>query len=77
MAAFQMIQNEATGEEQKALSIENQVLCDQTAVVGVLKQTNSATGETQMSRIEFTKVQLNDYSEAGPRSAASQPLVFE
>ena len=46
MAVFQMIQNEATKEEQKVLSIENQVLCDETAIVGVLKQTDRATGET-------------------------------
>ena len=75
MAVFQMIQNEATKEEQKVLSIENQILCDETAIVGVLKQTDAATGEIAMSRIEFKKVQLNDYSENGSLLEAPFQLV--
>ena len=75
MAVFHMIQNEATKEDQKALSIEHQILCDETAIVGVLKQTDKATGEIAMSRIEFKKVQLNDYSDNGPVMEAQFDVI--
>ena len=42
-------------EKQKELSLKYQVLCDQTAIVGVMKQTNQATGELQESVIKFGK----------------------
>ena len=42
-------------EEKKALSIKYQVLCSLTALVGVQKQTNSATGELIESSIRVGK----------------------
>ena len=37
------------------MSIKYQVLCDETALVGVMKQTVKATGEVQETNIEFGK----------------------
>ena len=45
---------------QKELSLQYQVLCDHTAIVGVMKQTNKATGELQESEIKFGKEALPD-----------------
>ena len=36
-------------------SLKYQVLCDETAIVGVMKQTDKSTGELQTSTIKFTK----------------------
>ena len=55
MAAWRMIEKEKTSERRKELSLEYQVLSEETAIVGVLKQENKATGELQSSTIEFKK----------------------
>ena len=55
MAAWRMIEKEKTSEKRKELSLEYQVLSEETAIVGVLKQENKATGELQSSTIEFKK----------------------
>lgn len=39
----------------KQLSIKYQVLCDETAIIGVMKQKNQSTGELKESTIKFTK----------------------
>ena len=44
------------------------MLCDHTAIVGVMKQTNKATGELQESEIKFGKEALPD--EDGPAGGA-------
>ena len=44
------------------MSLQHQVLCDQTALVGVIKQKDSATGEIQEHMVQvdkFTSVQQN------------------
>ena len=41
-------------------SVKYQVLCDQTAIVGVLKQTDKSSGDLQTSTIEFTKSTYED-----------------
>lgn len=40
------------------------MLCDHTAIVGVMKQTNKATGELQESEIKFGKEALPDEQDA-------------
>lgn len=45
------------------------MLCDHTAIVGVMKQANKATGELQESEIKFGKEALPDEQEAGGRGA--------
>ena len=40
-----------------ALSLKHQVICDKTAIVGVLKQENKTTGEVQESTIKFGKAE--------------------
>ena len=54
LAAFQRLEKEKD-TQQVQTSLKYQVLCDQTAIVGVLKQTDKATGELQTSTIKFTK----------------------
>ena len=54
MAAFHRLEQEK-GSQQVQSSVKYQVLCDQTAIVGVLKQTDKQTGNLQTSTIEFTK----------------------
>ena len=55
MAAWRMIEKEKSSERRKELSLEYQVLSEETGIVGVLKQENKATGELQSSTIEFKK----------------------
>ena len=55
MAAWRMIEKEKSGERRKELSLEYQVLSEETGIVGVLKQADKATGELQSSTIEFKK----------------------
>ena len=47
--------------KQKDLSLRHQVLCDQTAIYGVLKQTNKAFGEIKEELIKLER-QESDYS---------------
>merc|ERR1719264_2371472 len=47
--------------KQKDLSLRHQVLCDQTAIYGVLKQTNKAFGEIKEELIKLER-QDSDYS---------------
>lgn len=44
-----------SSSEAKELSLKYQVLCDQTALVGVMKHTEKATGELKESVIKFEK----------------------
>ena len=44
MAAHNQIENESNSTERKRLSLKYQVVCDDTAIIGVLKQANKATG---------------------------------
>ena len=55
MAAHSSIQNHANAETAKVMSLKYQVLCDQTAIIGVLKQQDKATGEMQESIVNFSK----------------------
>jgi len=45
IAAHNTIQNLGETDEAKQLSLKHQVICDQTAIVGVLKQADKATGD--------------------------------
>ena len=40
------------------MSLKHQVLCEETAIVGVMKQENKTTGEVQESTIKFGKSQF-------------------
>ena len=48
-----MIQKEQNKTERKRLSIKYQVVCDDTAIVGVLKQSNKASGQLKENKIQF------------------------
>lgn len=50
-----------SAQQQKELSLKHQVLCDHTAIVGVLKQTDKASGELQESVIKFKKEERPDF----------------
>lgn len=56
MAVHSEIESDRTDHGQKKmLSINHQVLCDLTAIVGVQKQADKATGELVESTIKFEK----------------------
>ena len=63
MAAHNHIQKLENNEKAKALSLKHQVLCDQTAINGVLKQQDKATGAMQESIIKFGKEAQNQFNE--------------
>ena len=52
MAALNRIYEEFLTETKIALSVKYQVLCDETALVGVIKELDSATG--QIKQYEMT-----------------------
>ena len=39
------------------MSLKHQVLCNKTAMIGILKQTEKATGELQETYIDFNREQ--------------------
>ena len=51
---IQMLDSEAL---KKAMSIKHQVLCDQTAMIGVIKQMKKCTGELQETNVDFVRAQ--------------------
>ena len=53
LAAFNKIQNSSSSHEKRDLSIQYQVLCEETAIIGVKKQKNKSTGEVKESVVEF------------------------
>ena len=57
MAIHNEIQKQESTEKKKELSVKHQVLCDETAMIGVLKQTEKATGELQETHIDFNREQ--------------------
>ena len=63
MGAFERLQdnNFTTSllkEEKEKMSIKYQVLCDETAIIGVMKQENKTTGEMQETTIKLGKSEL-------------------
>ena len=53
-------------EARVAMSVQYQVLCDETAIVGVQKQLNETTGEMEESTVNFGKENVqepNDYDD--------------
>ena len=63
MAAYQVIQKEKNANKRKQLSIKQQVLCDETAIIGVMKQKVKATGEVQEFNVEFGRTQSSFQSQ--------------
>ena len=59
MAAYDKIEKERNARTRINLSTKYQVVCDDTAIVGVLKQPNKASGELIESKIQFGKVDPN------------------
>ena len=55
MAAHFEIEKETDPAKQKELSLKYQILCDETAIVGVMKQKDKAAGEMQETTIEFSR----------------------
>ena len=53
MVAFHEIERTKDKALQKMLSLKYQVVCDETAIVGVMKQANKATGEPEESVVKF------------------------
>ena len=53
MAVFKKIEAEQDLAVKKELSLKHQVLCDETAIIGVMKQTDKATGELKETTIQF------------------------
>jgi hypothetical protein len=60
MAVFNKIETEPDISVKKELSLKHQVLCDETAIIGVMKQTNKTTGELKETSIKFGKEALTD-----------------
>ena len=58
--AIEKIQNSGDAQQAKNLSLKYQVLCNQTAIVGVMKQKDKVTGELQESTIKFSKTGHQD-----------------
>ena len=52
-AAYEMINREVSAEAKASLSQKYQVLCDETALVGVIKQTDKVSGEVKEITVEF------------------------
>ena len=50
--------NKLSGQQKVNLSIKHQVLCDATAIIGVMKQTDKASGQLQEKTIKFSKEAL-------------------
>jgi len=59
MAAFAEIERQATKEDKIFLSIKYQILCDDTAIIGVLNQLNRNTGEMKRATINFDKEEFS------------------
>ena len=57
MAVYNEIKKQEIEETKISMSVKNQVLCDETAMIGVIKQTVKATGEIQEINHEFTREQ--------------------
>ena len=53
MVVLSEIKKQSEKEAQVDLSIRHQVLCDETAIIGVMKQTDTATGELKEAKIAF------------------------
>lgn len=56
LAASSEIEKTTDCQQQRNLSTKYQVLCDETAIVGVKKQKVKASGEMEETEIKFTKV---------------------
>ena len=61
MAASTAIEKQEKSEEKVAMSLKYQVLCKETAIVGVQKQTDSVTGELKESTIKFGRSELGGF----------------
>ena len=53
MAIHDLISSSSLLEAKEALSLKHQVLCDETAIIGVSRQENNTTGESQKIEIKF------------------------
>ena len=53
----------ATKDDRVKTSVKYQVLCDDTAIIGVSKQENKATGEVQESTIKFKTQDMDNFFE--------------
>ena len=53
-AAYQDL-DKLSGEDKVKMSVKYQVLCDATAIIGVMKQTDNVSGELQETTIKFGK----------------------
>ena len=63
MAVSASIDKQENSDDKIAISLKYQVLCKETAIVGVQKQTDSATGEMKESTIKFGKSELGGFQE--------------
>lgn len=64
LGVFNWLENKGLEEaKRKEASLKHQVLCDITAIVGVCKQENKATGEVQETTIKFGKSEIEDEPE--------------
>ena len=53
----------ASKNQRVEASVKYQVLCDDTAIIGVCKQENKATGEVQESTIKFKTQDMENFFE--------------
>lgn len=58
MAVLDQIRSEPSTDAKKQLSLKHQVLCDETAMVGVIKMKDKASGELVETKVTFGKSQL-------------------
>ena len=59
MAAQDRINKQQTANLKEAISVKYQVLCDETALVGVIKETDPATGMLKLYEVAAEKVNKN------------------
>lgn len=72
VVAFDKINRAESADERKRFSLEYQVLCEETAIVGVLKQQDKSSGEMVESTIAFEKVEA--YRPPPPQPVSEQLL---
>ena len=53
-AAYKELES-LSGADKVKMSIKHQVLCEDTAIIGVMKQPDNATGELKETQVKFTR----------------------
>ena len=75
LAIFNMLEDKtsSTARDKKiAASLKYQVLCDDTAIIGVCSQENKATGEVEESNIKFKTQDMENFLNAKRQEAERQ-----